>query len=158
MEISSTSSSYYISSLTSSSSSTSLTDEEKETIAEIISQYDTSSLTADQYQELMDQLKEADIEMSDEVESLLEEAGIDVPDSTASSLLETIKNSQSASLLDYLGDDDDDDDSLLVSSKVSELLSQYQSGEITEDDLFNSLKSMTSDSTSSVGNFVDLEA
>ncbi len=158
MEISSILSSSSYTSSTSSSSSTALTDEQKETIAEIISQYDTSNLTADQYQELMDKLKEADIEMSDEVENLLEEAGVDVPDSTTASILETIKSSKSASLLDYLSDDDEDSDSLLVNSRVSELVAQYQSGMITEDDLLSSLKELSSGSTSSVGNFVDLEA
>lgn len=147
MEISSIGSNSIQSSLFSSLNKTKMTDEEKSTVAEILSQYDTENLSAADQKEMMEALKDSGIKPSKELFAMIKDAGFEIapPPSPPEEL-------SVASVLSG-------DNSIDSTTDLSSLLEKYQSGEITEDELRTQLQQMLPIfSARATGNLFNIEA
>jgi hypothetical protein len=117
-----------------SSVSKSLTDDQKETLQSILSNYDVESMTEEEKKEMFEQLKEAGIGMSDEVKSILDEAGFTPPEKPQGPPPE-----------------EDSEKSELLQS----LYSKLESGEVTEDEITSLIKSLQDSGQLTTGVFFD---
>jgi O-phosphoseryl-tRNA(Cys) synthetase len=161
MEISSIqSSSYYNSVYNRNNKSEELTEEDKNALAEIIVKYRGVEMDADKRQELADDLEKADIELSDKIKRVLNAAGIETGSAKSQSTAEALSSRREPSILDYLIGDNDEKSITTsnTSTDLKELLQSYKDGEISDEELSNSMKTILSGSYSSSGNFLKLEA
>lgn len=144
MEISSIGSNSIQKSLFSSLSKTKMTEEEKSTVAEILSQYDPENLSAADKREMMKDLKESGIEPSKELFALIKDAGFEIAPPT-----------EEFSVASMLSGDNSTDST----TDLSSLLEKYQSGEITEEELRTQMQRMLPIfSARATGNLFNIEA
>jgi len=116
---------------------TTLTDDQKDTLQDIISQYDPDTITADQQKEMMDKIKDAGIKPSKEFGEIMNQAGFKPPEkpqdssdtsstSSTSSTSQTDDNMQQ--LLSLLSNQDSDSSDSTTSSVESFINSLKNSG------------------------------
>lgn len=99
-----------------SNQSEALTDEQKEKLEEILSNYDPTNMTEDDKKTLMDELKSSGIKPSEEVKSIIEDAGFDMepPQGPPPS---------------------DGENQVSRPGFIQEAIDKYNAGELTEEDL-----------------------
>ncbi|MBN2640010.1 MAG: hypothetical protein JXR78_00005 [Victivallales bacterium] len=161
MEINSIqSSSYYNTVYNRNNKSEKLTDENKNALADIIAKYRGVKMDADKRQELADDLEKADIELSDKIKKVLSAAGVETEDTKSQSTTEVLSSRREPSILDYLVDGNDEKSVTIsnTSTDLKELLQSYKNGEIGDEELSNSIKTILTGSYSSSGNFLKMEA
>jgi hypothetical protein len=97
----------------STSSSTSLTDDQKSALEEILEKYDVENMTDEEKQTMMDEMKSAGIQMTDETKEIMDSAGFTPPSPPEES------TSTEEEIPDYLKD----------------FIEKQQAGEVTQDDI-----------------------
>jgi len=139
------------SSSSTTSSSSSLTDSQKKTINELLADYDSDNFTTTDSEALLTSLSKAGISVNTDVLSYLKKQGFDVLDATS--------DDSSSSLSDILSGSDSEE-------SISDLLTKFKNGEISEDELRAELVSQmptyysvnNSKSSSSTGNLLNITA
>ena len=130
MEISSSYNVYNVASTQSESMfrKTSLTSDQKDTLKDILSNYDSSKMTEDDQKSLFESMKSAGIPMSDETASIMEAEGFTAPEKPQGPPPpQPPQGGDQSSQISSI--DDETKDTLLG------LIDQYLSGEIDEDGL-----------------------
>jgi hypothetical protein len=129
-------SSYQYQSQTSASSS--LTDEQKETLAEILANYDADSITEEETKSMMDEIKEAGITPSKEFGEIMNSAGFKPPEKPEGPPpKEAVSSSQE--LPEYLQD----------------FITKEESGSVSQSDIDSLISSLQSSGKMAQGTFVD---
>ena len=123
----------------------SLTSDQKETLTNILSNYDASSMTEDDEKSLFDSMISAGIPMSDETASIMEAEGFSAPEKPQGP--PPTPPSQGANQSSEASSINDETKDTLLS-----LIDQYLSGEIDEDGLKEAANSLDLEDT--VGNLL----
>ncbi len=139
-----------------SSQTTKLTDKEKSTLQEILSQYDPENLSEEDVQSLMEDLKNSGIKPSNEVKQLIAEAGFEIPEPPKSMDGEMDGTDPMSILFD-------DEDTESGTSELVSALEQYRNGEISEEELRAKVSEITASvlygfNSSITGSLVNVEA
>jgi hypothetical protein len=136
--ISSISSSQYQSQV---SKSNTLTDDQKETLQDILAKYDSDNMTADSMKEMMDEIKNAGIKPSKEFGQIMNDAGFKPPEKPQGPPPEdsTSSTSDSTTLPDYLQD----------------FITKEESGTVNQSDIDSLIQSLKSSGKMTEGVLVD---
>lgn len=124
---------------------TSLTSDQKETLSNILSNYDSSKMTEEDQKSLFDSMMSAGIPMSDETASIMEAEGFSAPEKPQGP--PPPPPPQGGDQSSQLSSIDDETKDTLLS-----LIDQYLSGEIDEDGLKEAASSLNLEDT--VGNLL----
>ncbi|MFA7419946.1 MAG: hypothetical protein WCZ90_09690 [Melioribacteraceae bacterium] len=124
---------------TQSSRETKLTDEQKLQLEEILSKYDSSSITSDQTKTLFDELKSSGIRPGKEVREIIDAAGFKPPEKPEGPPPPEQKVEETQQLPDYL----------------LEFLEKQSSGELTQSDLNSLITELQNNGEVSQGVLVD---
>lgn len=125
-------------------STESLTDDQKSTLEEILSNYDAENITEDETKSLMDEIKDAGIAPSEESKELIETAGFSMepPEGEApqgpppeEGAMQTMQE---------------------MNPEVASIFEQFQNGEIDEDELKSQLEEYKPDMGEFPGDFTDM--
>lgn len=125
-----------------STTETKLTDDQKSTLQSIIANYDPENMTDENMKSMMDEIKEAGITPSKEFGEIMNTAGFKKPEKPEGEPpmgpppATTSQDSKTSQL-------------------ISEFLAKKDSGEITEDDLANLIKTLNKTGQSTQGLIVD---
>jgi len=119
-----------------SSVSNSLTDDQKETLQSIISNYDLEDMSEDDKKSMLDEIKESGIGFSDEVKSILDDAGFTPPEKPQ-------------------GPPPTDESSSSNSKLIQDLLDKVDSGEISQDEISSLIQTLQDSGESTTGVFLD---
>jgi hypothetical protein len=151
--ISSTSSSQYTSS---TSSSSTLTDDQKKTLDDILSNYDSSNLTADSTKSLMDSLKSSGIKPSKAVQDYMSSKGFDIkapqgppPSDSLSGLSSTSLSSSSSS------SSSGTNSTSSLPSYLQDFITKEEAGTVTQDDINSLISSLQNSGQNTTGVLVD---
>lgn len=161
MEISgiSTSSTWSYTDSTTTSSSSSLTDDQKTTLESILANYDLENMEGDDIDSLMEEIKDSGIEMNEETEEILADAGLEKPDDMpppgdmpppdeVDSTTETEEaDATDATTASSTEEEEEIDEDLL------DLIEQYQNGSITEEEFLQ--QAATYGASGSAGSIVN---
>jgi hypothetical protein len=116
--------------------SKSLTDDQKETLQSIISNYDVDNMSDDDKKSMFDQIKEAGIGFNDEVKGMLDDAGFTPPEKPE-------------------GPPPSDDGKSDKSQLIQDLLGKVDTGEISQDEISSLIESLQKAGQSTTGVFMD---
>lgn len=120
-----------------SDTSNTLTDDQKETLTSILSNYDSENMTAESMQKMMDEIKEAGITPSKDLRDALDEAGFKPPEKPQGPPPD--EASGKTEIPGYLQD----------------FLEKQANGEVTQDDIDSLVASLQSSGQTTVGTIVD---
>jgi hypothetical protein len=160
MEISgiSTSSTWSYTGSTSSASST-LTDEQKTTLESILANYDLENMEGDDIDSLMEEIKDSGIEMNEETEEILAEAGLEKPDDMPPpgdmpppDEVDSTTETEEADATDVAATSSTEEDEE-IDEDLLDLIEQYQNGSITEEEFLQ--QAATYGATGSAGSIVN---
>ncbi|MDR3627848.1 MAG: hypothetical protein P4L45_13485 [Ignavibacteriaceae bacterium] len=155
--ISSTSSSLYTSS---TSSSSTLTDDLKKKLDDILSNYDSSNLTADSTKSLMDALKSSGVQPSKAVKDYLSSKGFDIkppqgppPPDSLSGLSSTSLSSSSSSSSTSSSSGSNSTSSL--PGYLQDFITKEEAGTVTQDDINSLISSLQNSGQNTTGVLID---
>ena len=122
------------------SNETSLTEDQKTTLEEILSKYDSENLTEEDRQALQSELEEAGIPRCQESAKMLREAGLlsappEKESGSDQSLLEATQEEET--------------------SELADLIEQFKSGEITQDQFMSMIQQYAESGMLTPGNLID---
>jgi hypothetical protein len=118
-----------------SSVSKSLTDDQKETLQSILSNYDVENMSEDEKKTMFDELKESGIGMTDEVKDILDEAGFVPPEKPEGPPPE--------------------EESTEKSQLIQDLLEKVESGEISQEEISSLIQDLQESGQTTTGVFLD---
>ena len=143
----------------------SLTETQKKTLQEIIAKYDMENMTDSDFESLVSDLKEAGIRPSAEVDSILEETGLNIEDfmkespppppmSGAGGMGKPKDMEEGLEELLKISEETEDTE---LQTLVEELLAKYEDGTVTEED-HQELMSYLQENAPQLGFFMDVKA
>ncbi len=119
-------------------SATKLTDEQKETLQSIISNYDPENMTQESMKAMIDEIKEAGITPSKDMRDIMDAAGFKPPEKPKGPLPQEGANAQ-ANIPQFLID----------------FMEKQQSGEVTQEDIDTLLSNLKAAGKTTVGSLID---
>lgn len=145
----------------------SLTDEQKQKVNDILSNYDSSSFSQDDFESIFKQFKDAGIPMGDSLKSTVEDAGFDFSANIQAEMqangMQGPGGMQGGGMMPppppkSSSDSDSDSDTNDYSKQLSELLTSYENGDATQSDFENFINSIKASSDNSTGNLFSATA
>jgi hypothetical protein len=144
---------------------TEMTDEQKTTLQDILSKYDSSTITEDGMKSLMDEIKSAGITPSKDLKDTVEAAGFNMkppaggpPPMGGGAPPSGMSGMSSTSSTSSTDETDETDSSSYLEELMNNLMEQLQSGKTTETEVTNVIKSLQEAGMLSQGMFVDTKA
>lgn len=131
-----------------------LTDEEQQTVEEILAEYDTENLTDDEFHEMMEALKEAGIKPCEDLKEIFDEAGVDPGEHVDASKRPPPPPPQG--MMGMLGGQSDENSP--VGNTISDFIEKYNEGSLTDEDLDAFVKRMSVYGASTTGVLLNIEA
>jgi hypothetical protein len=120
-----------------------MTDEQKQSITDLLSQYDdVSTLSDDEKQTLMDKIKDMGIKPGDDLKNIMDSAGFEPPKPPEGGM----KDANSSSSTDSTKE---------LPSFLTDFISKYQSGQVSDDDMSTLFSQLKANNLGSVGNLYD---
>ena len=147
----------------STSSSSGLTDDQKKKLDDILSNYDSSNMTADSAKSLMDALKSSGIKPSKDVKDYLDSKGFDIkppkgaPSPDATSILSSLNSTSlsSASSTSSTGSASGTSSSSNLPAYLQDFINKEQAGTVTQDDINSLIASLQNSGQNTTGVLVD---
>jgi len=133
-----------------------LSEDQKATVNDILSNYDMESLTQEEFEEISRQFGDAGIMPSDSLKATIEEAGFDFSEFLAA----REANGQAQGGMPPPPPPRGGEESSVSSeytSQLSELLSAYENGEAEQSDFESLIESILAESDTSVGNLINTQ-
>ncbi len=119
-----------------------MTDEQKQSVTDLLSQYDdVSSISDDEKETLMENIKDLGVKPGDDLKNIMESAGFEPPKPPEGGM--PPQSSDSTSSTEELP------------SFLSDFISKYQSGEVSEDDMNTLFAQLKSNNMGAKGNIYD---
>lgn len=143
-----------------------LTDDQKQTVNDILSEYDSSNISQDDFQAIFQQFQEAGISGGDSLKSTAEDAGFGFSSNIQAAMEsgEALPSGMGMPPGGQMGppppptQSADDSTSSEYSDSLAQLLSDYENGDADLTDFEAFIESIKSTSFSSTGNIVDKQA
>lgn len=123
---------------------TALTDDQKETVADILAKYDSSNMTEEETRAMFDELRSANVGPSKEMKEILETAGFELPEPPEGGQPPKPEGTESTGTQ--------------PPQYALELLEKIKTGEISEDEVSSLLENLKKDDQLTTGVYVNQKA
>lgn len=119
-----------------------MSDDEKQKVTDLLAKYDVSTLTDDEKQSLMEEIKSMGVKPGDDLKNIMDEAGFTPPKPPEGGMppMNGASDSESTEQLPAF---------------LSDFINKYQSGQVSDDDMNTLFSQLKSNGMGTVGNLYD---